>query len=35
LNGILFIDRMSRAAKAEVQVEIAELQAETKAALKG
>jgi len=35
LNGILFIDRMSRDAKAEVQAEIAELQAKTKTALKG
>lgn len=34
LNGILFIDRMSRDAKAEVQADIAELQAETKAKLK-
>lgn len=34
LNGILFIDRMSRAAKEEVQVDILELQAKTKAALK-
>jgi peptide deformylase len=34
LNGILFIDRMSRAAKEEVQVDILELQAKTKASLK-
>lgn len=34
LNGILFIDRMSSEAKAEVKPEIEALQAETKAALK-
>jgi peptide deformylase len=34
LNGILFIDRMSADAKAEVKAEIEALQAETKAALK-
>jgi len=34
LNGILFIDRMSADAKAEVKSEIEALQAETKAALK-
>jgi peptide deformylase len=34
LNGILFIDRMSRSAKDEVQVDILELQTKTKAALK-
>jgi peptide deformylase len=34
LNGILFIDRMSSEAKAEVKAEIEDLQAETKAALK-
>jgi peptide deformylase len=34
LNGILFIDRMSSDAKAEVKAEIEALQAETKAALK-
>jgi peptide deformylase len=34
LNGILFIDRMSSEAKAEIQSEIETLQAETKAALK-
>jgi len=34
LNGILFIDRMSSEAKAEIQNEIETLQAETKAALK-
>lgn len=34
LNGILFIDRMSRASKEEVQDDIAALQAKTKAALK-
>lgn len=33
LNGILFIDRMSRKAKAEVQPELDDLQAATKAAL--
>lgn len=35
LNGILFIDRMSRAAKAEVQLELDAIMAETKAALEG
>jgi peptide deformylase len=34
LNGILFIDRMSRDAKDEVQTELLQLQAKTKAALK-
>lgn len=34
LNGILFIDRMSRAAKEEVQDDIAVLQAKTKKSLK-
>ncbi len=34
LHGILFIDRMTKAKKAEVQVELDKLQAETKAALK-
>lgn len=34
LNGILFIDRMSSEAKAEVKAEIEDLQAETKAALR-
>lgn len=34
LNGILFIDRMSPEAKAEVKAEIDAIQAETKAALK-
>lgn len=34
LNGILFIDRMSRAAKEEVQDDIAALQAKTKKSLK-
>jgi peptide deformylase len=33
LNGILFIDRMSRKAKLEVQPELDDLQAATKAAL--
>jgi peptide deformylase len=35
LNGILFIDRMARAEKEELQAELDELQAKTKAALKG
>ncbi len=34
LNGILFIDRMSKADKQELKPELEELQAETKAALK-
>jgi len=34
LNGILFIDRMSSDAKAEIKAEIETLQADTKAALK-
>ena len=34
LNGILFIDRMSKADKADLKPELEELQAETKAALK-
>jgi peptide deformylase len=34
LNGILFIDRMSRAGKEELKPELEELQATTKAALK-
>jgi len=34
LNGILFIDRMSTEAKAEIKSEIETLQAETRAALK-
>lgn len=34
LNGILFIDRMSREAKAEIQGELDELQEATKSALK-
>ena len=34
LHGILFIDRMTREKKAEVQAELDKLQAETKAALK-
>lgn len=34
LNGILFIDRMSRAAKEEVQDDITTLQAKTKASMK-
>jgi peptide deformylase len=34
LNGILFIDRMSRADKEELKPQLEELQAETKAALK-
>jgi len=34
LNGILFIDRMDKKTKAELQPELDELQAETKAALK-
>jgi peptide deformylase len=34
LNGILFIDRMSKADKEDLQPELEELQAETKAALK-
>jgi peptide deformylase len=34
LNGVLFIDRMSRAEKDELKPELEELQAETKAALK-
>jgi peptide deformylase len=34
LNGILFIDRMSKADKEELKPELDELQAETKAALK-
>jgi peptide deformylase len=34
LNGILFIDRMSSKAKAEVQQELDDLQADTKAVLK-
>jgi peptide deformylase len=34
LNGILFIDRMTRAEKEKIKLEIDDLQAETKAALK-
>jgi peptide deformylase len=34
LNGILFIDRMSRAEKSELKPQLDDLQAETKAALK-
>jgi peptide deformylase len=33
LNGILFIDRMTKEAKAEIRFELEDLQAETKAAL--
>jgi peptide deformylase len=35
LNGVLFIDRMSRAEKDELRPQLDELQAQTKAALKG
>lgn len=35
LNGILFIDRMSIAAKKEIQLQLGELQERTKATLKG
>jgi peptide deformylase len=35
LNGILFIDRMNKETKAEIKVELDDLQAETKAELKG
>ena len=34
LNGILFIDRMSKADKADLKSQLEELQTETKAALK-
>jgi peptide deformylase len=34
LNGVLFIDRMSRADKEELKPQLDELQAKTKAALK-